>query len=173
VGAVIGGVINLVSSYLTAKATNSEFTFADAVAAGATGALSGALTASGLPVWAISVINGGAALAASIGSDAFSGRDIDVEKAYMASSCAIISSFIGGDGIRHASSKYSQAIQTAKHAGTIVKNTARGIARKMAAKAENLAWKTVSNVYFKESMKQLGVATITMPGSAIATAFFG
>ena len=56
VGAVIGGAINLVSSYLTAKVTGSKFTFADGVAAVATGALSGALTGSVLPVSTIGLI---------------------------------------------------------------------------------------------------------------------
>ena len=61
-GAIIGGTISLVSSYLAEKAKGDDFSFGEALAAVATGAISGALTSSGLPVEVITFINSATSL---------------------------------------------------------------------------------------------------------------
>ena len=172
VGAVIDGAINLVSSYLTAKVTGSEFTFADGVAAVATGALSGALTGSGLPVSTIGLINGGAAFVASVGADAFSGREIDYGKALMSTACAMASSAWGGNGMLNSNSDYGKALGIAKQASKVAQNTAKGQARKVANKIANSAWNYANKTYFSESMVQLGKAVVSMPASAVISSIW-
>ena len=132
-----------------------------------TGTISGALTSSVLPVEVITFINSATSFVASIGVDMYSGEQIDVNKAYRAAYWAAISSMVGGHGIRHAKGDYSVAVEASKKAASSAKEAARGIARKAANKVANIARYNVSKVYFRESIKQVGIAMITMPTSAL------
>ena len=173
VGALIGGAVSLASSYITAKITGESFKITDGISAFATGAVAGALTASGLPVGSITAINSAVSFSSSVASDYFSGREIDVGKAAMSGVISAIGSLVGGNGIRYKGDPYSVAKAAAKNAANKAKNAAKGYARKAANRAAKRYMKNFQDVYLDISYKQLGITLGTGAASTISLSIYG
>ena len=168
VGAAIGGAISVVSSYISARINGDEYTLADGLSAFAVGAVSGLLTASGLPVAAIAVINGTVAFAGSLTADYFSERNIDIGKAVLSASVAVVGSLWGGNGIRYKTEPYAIAKNAANNAREVAKSAPRGFARKAAKLALRRANSVLEDVYWEQSLIQLGkTASMGVIGAGI------
>lgn len=163
VGALIGGVVNLVSSYVSAKISGDEFTLADGLTSFATGALSGGLSATGIGVATATAINTVAAGVGSVVADVGSGREIDWVKAGISAGSAFLSSKWSGNGIRSMKEPFGQAKAAAKAASSVVKTTARGAARKAAASTAKKLARKAATIYLDESFILLG-KTLTFGG---------
>ena len=160
VGGLIGGTVNLVSSYISARLSGEKLTPADCVASFATGALSGALAATGIGVVESTIINTFASFGASVAADVCSKRSIDWGKAGVSAFCAGVGSVIGGNGIKNLKEPYGQAFRIAKNAKNIVGSFAKGSARKAAISTARTLTRSAANIFYAESCKTLGKTLI-------------
>lgn len=155
VGAVIGAVVNTVVSYAAAKMAGEEFSLADAGVAFASGAITGAVAATGLGAIGQAVVGGAVGFGGSVLNNVLEGEDISWKSAAINGVAGFAGGLIGGNGIRKAGGKLDIAKKALDHA-TSLKNTGAKMVRNTVTKNLKKAAAAYADVYATESLITLG-----------------
>lgn len=155
VGAVIGAVVNTVVSYATAKMAGEEFSLADAGVAFVSGAITGAVAATGLCALGQAVVGGLVGFVGSVANNSLEGEDISWKSAAINGVAGFAGGMIGGDGIRKAGGKLDIAQKVLDNANALKKSGAKML-RNTVTKNLKKATTNYADVYVTESFITLG-----------------
>jgi len=153
-GALLGGIINGFSQVITNVVTGSEWN-SGLVGAIVTGAASGAVSASSLGRTAQMVVNAGIGLVSEVVNQISAGTlttKEGLDSVMKATVVSAVSGYLGGNGMRHESSNYYKAAQSAKQIAEKVFSKTYGTS-KTPIKILNQATKMVKKVGYAESQK--------------------
>ena len=165
-GAVIGAVINTMVSYAAAKMAGEEFSLADAGVAFASGAITGAVAATGLGAIGQAVVGAAVGFGGSVVNNALEGENISWESAAINGVAGFAGGLIGGNGIRKIGGKLDVAKKALDHA-TLLKSTGAKMVRNTVTKNLKKAAATYADVYATESLITLGRFYAGALGAAI------
>ena len=155
VGAVIGAVVNTVVSYAASTMAGEEFSLADAGVAFASGAIAGAVAATGLGALGQAVVGGAVGFGGSVVNNVLEGEDISWESAAINGIAGFAGGLIGGNGIRKTGGKLDVAKKALDYATTL-KNSGAKMVRNTVTKNLQKAAATYAEVYATESLITLG-----------------
>ena len=153
-GALIGGLISAVTQITTNILTGENWS-SGVIVATVSGAVSGAASASALGRAAQTVINAGIGMVGEAINQISSGTlftEEGLESVAKSTLAGAVSGFIGGNGMRHKSSNYYKAAQSAKQTAEKVFGKMYGTT-KTPTKLLNQAIKMVKKVGFVETKK--------------------
>lgn len=155
VGAVIGAVVNTVVSYAAATMAGEEFSLADAGVAFASGAITGAVAATGLGAIGQALVGGAVGFGGSIVNNVLEGEDISMKSAVINGVAGFAGGLIGGNGIRKAGGKLDIAKNALDYATTL-RNSGAKMVRNTVTKNLKKATAAYAEVYATESLITLG-----------------
>lgn len=151
-GAAIGAVVNTAVSYAAARMAGEDFSLADAGVAFASGAITGAVAATGLGAIGQAIVGGAIGFGSSVANNVLEGEDISWKSAAINGVAGFAGGLIGGNGIRKAGGK----LDIAKNALDYVKNSGAKMVRNTVTKNLKNAAATYAEVYATESLITLG-----------------
>ena len=155
-GGIIGGIINTYTSFVFAKISGQSFTAADALISFTSGAITGAVAATGLGAIYQGLVGAAVGAAGSIASDlAGPTHTVDLKKAGVYAAAGFAGGLIGGDGIQKKGGALATAKQTLDKV-TAAKNAGMKFARQTATKAVKRATQTFKEVYVTQSFITAG-----------------
>ena len=154
-GAAIGAVVNTAVSYAAARMAGEDFSLADAGVAFVSGAITGAVAATGLGAFGQAVVGGAIGFGSSVVNNVLEGEDVSWESAAINGVAGFAGGLIGGDGIRKAGGKLDIAKNALDYAAAL-KNSGAKMVRNTVTKNLNKAAATYAEVYATESLITLG-----------------
>jgi len=154
-GAIIGAVINTLVSYVTAQMAGEEFSLADAGVAFVSGAITGAVAATGLGVLGQAAVGGLVGFGGSVANNVLEGESISWKSATINGIAGVVGGFIGGDGIRKAGGKLDVAKKALDYATSLKDSGAKMVRNTVTKNLKNAANK-YADVYATESLITLG-----------------
>ena len=154
-GAAIGAVVNTAVSYAAARMAGEDFSLADAGVAFASGAITGAVAATGLGAIGQAVVGGAIGFGSSVANNVLEGEGISWKSAVINGVAGFAGGLIGGNGIRKAGGKLDIAKNALDYA-TALKNSGAKMVRNTVTKNLKKAAATYAEVYATESLITLG-----------------
>ena len=155
VGAVIGAVVNTAVSYITAKMADEEFSWADAAVAFASGAITGAVAATGLGMLGQASVGFAVGFGGSVVNNLLEGENVSLGTAAINGVAGFVGGLIGGDGIRKIGGKLDIA-KKALDSATALKNSGAKMVRNTVTKNLKKAAANYADVYTEQSLITLG-----------------
>lgn len=168
IGAAIGAVVSVATTYITAAITGSTVSATDVIISAAAGALSGGLAATGLGAIGQGIGNALINAGTSVASDIVAGNSLGetITNGVVSAGIGFATGYLGGNGIRHKSNDYTQTKQAMNVAKKAI-DTARTKTERHTAK---IAYKTATKVFKKTyedaSFSTLGYCLISTPVSS-------
>ncbi len=168
IGAAIGAVVSVATTYITAAITGSTVSATDVIISAAAGALSGGLAATGLGAIGQGIGNALINAGTSVASDIVAGNSLGetITNGVVSAGIGFATGYLGGNGIRHKSTDYTKTKQAMNVAKKAI-DTARTKTERHTAK---IAYKTATKVFKKTyedaSFSTLGYCLISTPVSS-------
>ena len=155
VGATIGAVVNTVVSYAASIMAGEEFSLVDAGVAFASGAITGAVAATGLIAIGQAFVGGAVGFGGSVLTNILEGDAISWKTAAVNGVAGLVGGAIGGDGIRKVGGKLDVA-KKALDSATALKKSGAKMLRNTATRNLKEATANYADVYAIQSFTTLG-----------------